>query len=122
MPWDATELRVTAVDATSSKSSDHELIAGSDGDTSIIQPLWHPKTGDLYYISDQSGYYNIYRAGHDQAILPMESDFGGASTMPSCGRPLREASDSQASWPHEVTRVLDCSERAQFVGASATSL
>jgi dipeptidyl aminopeptidase/acylaminoacyl peptidase len=82
MPWDATELRVTAVDATDPKSSasaDHELIAGADGDTSIIQPLWHPQTGDLYYISDQSGYYNIYRAGYDTSILPKDSDFGGAA-------------------------------------------
>lgn len=79
MPWDATELRVTTLDATSNKSSDHELIAGSDGDTSIIQPLFHPETGDLLYISDESGYYNIYRRGSDESILPMEYDFGGAA-------------------------------------------
>jgi hypothetical protein len=86
MPWDATELRVTTVDATDPKSSDHELIAGADGDTSIIQPLWHPQTGDLYYISDQSGYYNIYRAGYDKSILPKDSDFGGAAPGWSLGQ------------------------------------
>ena len=90
MPWDATELRVasssTGEDASSAKSSDHELIAGSDGDTSIIQPLWHPKTGDLYYISDESGFYNIYRAGYAKSILPMESDFGGAAPGWSLGQ------------------------------------
>ncbi len=79
MPWDATELRVSTLDSTSNKSSDHELIAGSDGDTSIIQPLFHPETGDLFYISDESGYYNIYRKGYDNSILPMEHDFGGSS-------------------------------------------
>lgn len=80
MPWDATELRVTSTDAPSAKSSDHELIAGENGDTSIIQPLWHPHTGDLFYISDQSGFYNIYRAGYDnKSILPMDTDFGGAA-------------------------------------------
>jgi hypothetical protein len=78
MPWDASELRVTSLDS-SNKSKDHDLIAGQDGDTSIIQPLWHPKNGDLYYISDQSGYYNIYRAGYPESVLPMDYDFGGSA-------------------------------------------
>lgn len=80
MPWDATELRVTSLNDSSqnNKSNDHNLIAGHDGDTSIIQPLWHPD-GSLYYISDQSGYYNIYRAGHKESILPMDYDFGGSA-------------------------------------------
>jgi dipeptidyl aminopeptidase/acylaminoacyl peptidase len=88
MPWDATELRVTSTDAPSTKSSDHELIAGSDGDTSIMQPLWHPQTGDLFYISDQSGFYNIYRAGYEEntSILPMDTDFGGAAPGWSLGQ------------------------------------
>jgi dipeptidyl aminopeptidase/acylaminoacyl peptidase len=75
MPWDATELRVSTME--SEESSKHELIAGHDGDTSIIQPLWHPQSGELYYISDESGYYNIYRAGTTESILPTEKDFGG---------------------------------------------
>ena len=79
MPWDATELRVTTLDSSSNKSSDNELISGSDGDTSVIQPLFHPDTGDLFYISDESGHYNIYRKGYAKSILPMEYDFGGSS-------------------------------------------
>ncbi|KAL9187913.1 hypothetical protein ACHAXT_006291 [Thalassiosira profunda] len=79
MPWDATELRVTDIGSSSSKSSDHELIAGEDGDTSVIQPAWHPATGELYYISDESGYYNLYRAGFKPSILPMKRDFGGSA-------------------------------------------
>jgi dipeptidyl aminopeptidase/acylaminoacyl peptidase len=84
MPWDATQLRIVASeskewDKVSSSTADHELIAGSDNDTSIMQPKWHPQTSDLYYISDQSGFYNIYRAGTKESILPMEVDFGGAA-------------------------------------------
>ena len=79
MPWDATEVRLTDIDSSSNKSSDHELIAGEDGDTSVIQPAFHPETGELYYISDQSGYYNIYRAGYQPSILAMETDFGGSA-------------------------------------------
>jgi len=86
MPWDATELRVVNLAEDSSSTSSHVLLAGSDKDTSIMQPKWHPQTGDLYYISDQSGFYNIYRAtlsgessSPDESILPMEVDFGGAA-------------------------------------------
>ena len=79
MPWDSTELRVSDVyGEKSNESSDHKLIAGEDGDTSIIQPTY--QGGRLYYISDKSGYYNIYRAGlDDKSILPMEADFGGSA-------------------------------------------
>jgi len=78
MPWDATELRVTDVySATSDKSCDHKLIAGGDGDTSVIQPTY--QGGRLYYISDKSGYYNIYRAGFEPSVLPMSADFGGSA-------------------------------------------
>ena len=82
MPWDATELRVVDLDDSqnvSSNSKEHELIAGQDSDTSVIQPLWHPQSGELYYISDQSGFYNIYRAGTHESILPLNFDFGGTA-------------------------------------------
>lgn len=78
MPWDSTELRVRDIDEPSNKCEDHKLIAGQDGDTSIIQPLWHPN-GDLFYISDESGYYNIYREGYEKSVLPMDYDFGGSA-------------------------------------------
>jgi len=80
MPWDSTELRVATIEkSTSANTSDHELVAGSDGDTSILQPMWHPQTGALYYISDESGYYNIYRAGTKEPLIPMDRDFGGSA-------------------------------------------
>lgn len=78
MPWDATELRVLDLGLESSDTQDHELIAGQDSDTSVLQPLWH-QSGDLFYISDESGYCNIYRASYDESILPMKTDFGGAA-------------------------------------------
>eukprot|EP00977_Amphora_coffeiformis_P020222 scaffold8005_cov275-Amphora_coffeaeformis.AAC.40 len=89
MPWDDTELRLTRIDNNnnnnssniSAETASHTLVAGQDGDTSILQPLWHPTTGDLYYISDASGYYNIYRYKMGDStsmnVLPMDYDFGG---------------------------------------------
>lgn len=71
-----TELRVTDIySAKSNESCDHKLIAGGrEGDTAVIRPTY--KGGRLYYISNRSGYYNIYRAGFEGSILPMEADFG----------------------------------------------
>ena len=75
MPWDATELRVTSVEAaiaspssgTGTSGGGHRLAAGdttplsADGDTSVLQPAWHPTSGALYFISDTSGYWNLMR-------------------------------------------------------------
>jgi len=83
MPWDATELRLVSLtgdDAPSAASNDHELVSNSNGDTSVLQPIWHPKTGDLFYLSDETGYYNIHKAGKtDGPIATMEHDLGGPS-------------------------------------------
>ena len=93
MPWDATELRVCNLEeeesssSSSTSSSSHTLIAGDDGDTSVLQPSWHPTSGVLFYISDHSGYYNIYRADKkNDSILPMETDLGGAAPGWSLGQ------------------------------------
>ena len=88
MPWDATELRVASLvaDPHSAASDGHDLVAGGDGDTSVIQPAWHPMTGELFYISDASGYYNIYREAVDVPVLPMPYDFGGSAPGWSLGQ------------------------------------
>lgn len=90
MPWDFTELRVINLKdgdgkdiVVDSDSDSHILTDGMDGDTSILQPSWHPITGSLYYISDASGYYNIYCVAPDSlngagvSMLPKSVDFGG---------------------------------------------
>ena len=45
----------------------------------MIQPAWSDKTGELFYISDETGYYNLYRAGNEGSVLPMEHDLGGSA-------------------------------------------
>jgi len=90
MPWDTTELRVADLSSstTASNNSDtssHVLVDGMDADTSVLQPAWHPGTGSLYYISDASGYHNLYRlspgetSGPGVSVLPKEIDFGGSA-------------------------------------------
>ena len=97
MPWDATKLCVTDVAAAASSPStaEHTQVAGEDGDTSVIQPLWHPTSGALYFIDDSSGYWNIKRAPADPASgrlgkatsrCAAEVDFGGSSPGWSFGQ------------------------------------
>jgi acetyl esterase/lipase len=59
MPWDATALMMGALsdDARGMKVS--TLIPASKKE-SIMQPMWGPY-GALFYVSDRSGYWNIYR-------------------------------------------------------------
>jgi len=87
MPWDATKLVTVSLSedlfAEAASIGKPIVLAGQDEDTSVIQPFYHPTTGDLLYISDETGYYNLYAVSKDRsashALLPMDVDFGGAS-------------------------------------------
>lgn len=76
MPWDGTELWTGELneDGTVGQS---QLIAGGITE-SIFQPEWSPD-GLLYFISDRSGWWNLYRYGRDEKVeplCPMEAEFG----------------------------------------------
>lgn len=83
MPWDATELRLRPTDSSVAETAAHELVAGGDGETSVLQPSWHPTSGSIWFVADTSGYYNLYRispqGGPAAHVLPREAEFGGAS-------------------------------------------
>ena len=64
MPWDGTELRVADVDPDGSLSG-VETVAGGP-DESVFQPTWSPD-GDLYAVSDRSGWWNLYRVAGGSA-------------------------------------------------------
>lgn len=75
MPWDGTELWV-GTNAADGSIQDAERVAGGN-EESIFQPQWSPD-GVLYFISDRSGYWNIYRyrEGQVEAITEGEAEFG----------------------------------------------
>lgn len=76
MPWDGTELHMAALDATGRFTSS-DRIAGGEREA-IVQAMWSPD-GVLHFVSDRSGWWNLYRhdsAGHIEALLPMEAEFG----------------------------------------------
>jgi dipeptidyl aminopeptidase/acylaminoacyl peptidase len=77
MPWDGTSLWVAPVGNDGSLSNIGK-IAGSPTE-SIIQPEWSPD-GILHYISDRSGWWNIYR--HEdytdgETVWESQYEFGG---------------------------------------------
>jgi dipeptidyl aminopeptidase/acylaminoacyl peptidase len=75
MPWDATRLRVATVAADGSLGTP-ELAAGGM-DESIAQPEWSAE-GDLHFVSDRSGWWNLYRLAEGprlEALAPMDAEF-----------------------------------------------
>ena len=75
MPWDGTELWVAAL--TENGDLDEKwLIAGGKSE-SVFQPEWSP-FGQLYFVSDRTGWWNLYRKGSEpiEAVLPRDAEFG----------------------------------------------
>lgn len=79
MPWIGTELWLAdiAADGTLSES---RKIAGGEAE-SVFQPEWSPD-GQLYFVSDRSGWWNLYhwneQQGREEPLYPMQAEFGQA--------------------------------------------
>jgi dipeptidyl aminopeptidase/acylaminoacyl peptidase len=85
MPWDGTELWVGEFDAAGGLARTRRVAGGED--ESIFQPEWSP-AGRLHFVSDRSGWWNIYRASSDddlfdetkeievENLCPLEAEFG----------------------------------------------
>jgi dipeptidyl aminopeptidase/acylaminoacyl peptidase len=75
MPWIGTELWVADLSDDGSMGTPYKAAGGPT--VSIFQPEWSPD-GRLYYISDESGWWNLYR--HDPAgavaVCPKPAEFG----------------------------------------------
>lgn len=75
MPWDGTELWLADV-LPDGQLANPRLLAGGESE-SIFQPQWSPD-GNLYFVSDRTGWWNLYRrdGDHDMAIAPRAAEFG----------------------------------------------
>jgi dipeptidyl aminopeptidase/acylaminoacyl peptidase len=75
LPWDGTELWTGEIRSDGS-IGEKLKVAGGSGE-SIFQPEWSPD-GTLYFVSDKSEWWNLYRYRHNQVepVCPMDCEFG----------------------------------------------
>lgn len=75
MPWDYTELWVGEIEEDGAITNAVKLAGGSD--ESICQPKYS-SDGTLYFISERTGWWNLYRwrDGFIEPLCPMEAEFG----------------------------------------------
>jgi dipeptidyl aminopeptidase/acylaminoacyl peptidase len=79
MPWNGTTLYVTEVRDDGSILGTPRVIAGGPTE-SIFQPEWSPDGDELCFVSDRSGWWNLYclilATGEVRSIAPMAAEFG----------------------------------------------
>jgi dipeptidyl aminopeptidase/acylaminoacyl peptidase len=104
MPWDGTELWVGEF-GPEGLITGARCVAGGKAE-SIFQPEWSPE-GTLYFVSDRTGWWNLYRLDGEQAVAlhPMDAEFGvpqwsfGSSTYAFTGpQQLLCAYSSEGLW------------------------
>jgi dipeptidyl aminopeptidase/acylaminoacyl peptidase len=73
MPWDGTQLQVAELTAAGLK---RPLVVAGGAAESVLDPQW-AADGTLYFISDRSGFWNLYaeRAAGAQPIWPRDAEF-----------------------------------------------
>lgn len=77
MPWDGTELWLADLDESGVPRA-AQCVAGGATE-SIVQPEWSVD-GTLLFVSERSGWWNLYRhdaGGEDRPLAPMEAEFAG---------------------------------------------
>jgi dipeptidyl aminopeptidase/acylaminoacyl peptidase len=75
MPWDGSEVWVGDLNGDGSISNARRVAGGEQ--ESIFQPEWSP-TGELHFVSDRTGWWNLYRLHDDtvEALAPMAAECG----------------------------------------------
>ncbi len=74
MPWDGTTLLVAEISEDGSLGEVRTITGGRE--ESVLQPMWS-RQGDLLFVSDRNGWWNLYRwrDGEVAPILEMEAEF-----------------------------------------------
>ena len=75
MPWDGCELWVAEIDSAGALGKPRKVAGGPE--ESIFQPTWGPDDA-LYFASDRTGWWNLYRwrSGRAANILRRKAEFG----------------------------------------------
>jgi Tol biopolymer transport system component len=78
MPWNGTTLYVAEIGADGSPA-DIRVIAGGVAE-SMFQPEWSPDGDDIVFVSDRTGWWNLYAyelaTGTTTPLCPMQAEFG----------------------------------------------
>jgi dipeptidyl aminopeptidase/acylaminoacyl peptidase len=76
MPWDGCEVWTVELAEDGTPGAPRK-VAGVCGEESIWRPGWSP-SGELHFVSDRSGWWNLYRERGDaiEPLHPTEAEFG----------------------------------------------
>jgi dipeptidyl aminopeptidase/acylaminoacyl peptidase len=107
MPWDGTELWEAELTADGVRGL--RKVAGGEGE-SIFQPSWSPD-GVLYFVSDRSNWWNLYRwrGPAVEAVAPLPAELGTA-----------QWNLGMSTYAFESERRIVCQVRSQGVTRLAT--
>jgi dipeptidyl aminopeptidase/acylaminoacyl peptidase len=118
MPWNGTTLYLSALDEAGGITKPLAIAGGWS--ESVFQPEWSPDGSGIFFVSDRSGWWNLYRfdlaARTSEPLAPMVAEFGvplwnlGASTYACAGSDRIVCSYSAAGLGQLA--VLDLKERA----------
>src|SRR5207247_5383620 len=75
MPWDGSEVWVGELDHDGNVTSKRKVAGGAN--ESVLEPEWSP-SGELYFVSDRSDWWNLYRARGegDEPVNRRAAEFG----------------------------------------------
>ena len=75
MPWDGSELWVATIRSDGTLTDRTRLAGGFE--ESIVQPEWSPDQR-LYFVSDRTGWWNLYRwtRGQVEPMMDVQAEFG----------------------------------------------
>jgi hypothetical protein len=78
MPWDGADLWVADLGPDGRLGPARHVAGGPQ--ESVVQPEWNAE-GVLHFVSDRSGWWNLYRERHGQVepLLPIAAEFADAS-------------------------------------------
>lgn len=131
MPWDQTTLGVADIE---DGATDHLLSVAGAARESIFQPQWSPD-GVLHYVSDRSGWWNLYREASDDPVVAIEGEIGVPQWVFALSRYSFLADDQVVCACRKdgrdvllgydlpftsIDSVVSDGRRVVFVGASAT--
>lgn len=103
MPWDGTELWLADLALDGSLTGTRRVAGGPD--ESLFQPEWSPD-GQLYVMSDRSGWWNLYRV-QDDALEPVYA------VEAECGEPQWEFGYSTYAFLDARHVVVLCRDRGE---------